>query len=186
MLARARGDNMGRGSKGVILGVAAAASLALAACNPVAKINGGESQVERFHAAYGRGDRDALYAMTGPQFRATTTRPQFDSLIDVVSVRLGPVRSSERTGFNVNTTTSGTYTTIVMTTHFAKGDGEENFVFTGDGDAMILEGWHVTSPNLMLTADDVADERASDAAGEPPDKSRPPEFVGMAPRKGSN
>jgi len=150
----------------------------LAACNPVANVNAGDDQIERFHAAYGRGDHDALYAMTGPQFHATTTKAQFDQMFDVMDVRLGRVKSSERTGFNVNTNTAGTFTTVVMTTHFAKGDGQEQFVFTGDGDAMVLEGWHVTSPNLMLTPEDVADERV--------DQSRPPELIEMAPQKGSN
>ena len=27
---------------------------------------------------------------------------------------------------------------------------------------MTLEGWHVNSPNLMLTAEDIADERTRD------------------------
>jgi hypothetical protein len=145
--------------------------LLLGACNPVANVKGGESQVEKFHVAYSRGDRDALYAMTGPQFRATTSRAQFDDLIDVVSVRLGAVTGSERTGFNVNANTGGTFTSITMTTHFAKGDGVESFVFTGSGDEMTLEGWHVESPRLMLTADDVADERA---------EARPPPVVVQA------
>ena len=139
--------------------------LALAACNPIAQVEAGDSQVAKFHAAYSRGDRDALYAMTGRQFRATTSRAQLDDLIEVVGSRLGAVRSSERTGFNVNSNTEGTFTSITMTTHFAKGDGQENFVFSGSGDAMTLEGWHVESPRLMVTADDVADERAE---GAPP------------------
>jgi hypothetical protein len=165
-------------SKHVILGGLAAATLGLAACNPVANLNGGEDEIERIHAAYGRGDHDALYAMTGPAFRRITSRAQFESMLDVFDVRLGAVKSTERTGFNVNTNPSGTFTTIVMSTHFAKGDGQDEFVFSGDGDAMVLEGWHINSPNLMLTAEDVADERV--------DRSRPPELIEMVPQKGSN
>ena len=155
---------MTRKTGALVRAATGAAFLLLGACNPVANVSEGDSLVEKFHAAYSRGDRDALYAMTGRQFRATTSRAQFDDLIDVVSVRLGAVSDSERTGFNVNTNTDGTFTSITMTTHFAKGDGVESFVFTGSGDEMALEGWHVQSPRLMLTADDVADERAGDAA----------------------
>jgi hypothetical protein len=162
--------------KGSIWAVITAAILALAACNPVANLNAGDSQITKFHAAYSRGDASAIYAMTGPQLRATASHAQFAELLDVVKVRLGAVKSSERTGFNVNTNTAGTFTTIIMSTHFAKGDGQENFVFSGKGDEMKLEGWHVESPRLMLTADDVADERG-DAAPAP--------VVLVAPPKGS-
>ena len=155
----------------------AATLLVLAACNPMAQIKDGDSQVEKFHSAYARGDRDALYAMTGRTFRTTTSRSQFDDLIDVVSVRLGAITSSERIGFNVNSNADGTFTSITMTTHFAKGDGQENFVFSGSGDAMRLEGWHVQAPQLELTADDIADERAK---GVPS-----PVVVRAAPTKGA-
>lgn len=157
--------------------VITSAALALAACNPVANLNAGDSQVAKFHAAYARGDAGAIYAMTGPQFRATTSRAQMDELVDVVKVRLGAVRSSERTSFNINTNPAGTFTTIIMSTHFTKGDGQENFVFSGKGDEMKLEGWHVQSPNLMLTADDIADERSGTAPA--------PVVVEVAPPRGS-
>jgi hypothetical protein len=138
--------------------VAAGATL-LAGCNPVANLNAGDSEIEKFHAAYSRGNHQALYAMTGPQIRSGTSEAQFDAMLDVFDVRLGPVKSSERTSFNVNTTPAGTFTTIVMSTQFVKGDGQETFVFSGNGDEMTLEGWHVNSPNLMLTPEDIADER---------------------------
>lgn len=153
-------------AKRLIGAVIAAAMLALAACNPVANLNGADGQIAKIHAAYSRGDAGAIYAMTGPQFRASFTRAQMDQLVDVLNVRLGAVRSSERVNFNVNTNSDGTFTTIIMATQFAKGAGQENFVFSGDGDKMKLEGWHVQSPNLMLTADDIADERG-DAAPAP-------------------
>ena len=161
-------------AKGLIWAVIIAATLALAACNPVANLNAADSQIAKIHAAYSRGNAGAIYAMTGPQFRATFSRAQMDQLVDVLNVRLGAIRSSERTSFNVNTNPAGTFTTIIMSTKFAKGDGQENFVFSGDGNEMKLEGWHVTSPRLMLTADDIADERG-DAAPAPVQLVAPPE-----------
>ena len=150
---------MARTAHGLYWAAIAAAALTLAACNPLDNLNAGDSQIAKFHAAYSRGDGQANYAMTGPQFRSTTNRAQFGDLLDVVNVRLGAVRSSERTSFNVNATPAGTFTTISMSTQFAKGVGQETFVFSGKGDEMKLEGWHVNSPRLMLTADDIADER---------------------------
>lgn len=164
-------------AKGLMSAAITAAALALAACNPVANVNAGDSQITKFHAAYSRGDADAIYAMTGQEFRATTSSAQIGELLDVVNVRLGAIRSSERIGFNVNTNPSGTFTTIIMSTHFAKGDGRENFVFSGKGDEMKLQGWHVESPRLMLTAADVADERGAAA---------PAPVVLVAPPPGSS
>jgi hypothetical protein len=166
-------------AKGLMCAAIAAAILALAACNPVANLNAGDSQIAKFHAAYSRGDAGAIYAMTGPQFRATTSRAQMDDLVDVFSVRLGAVRSSERTSFNVNSNPSGTFTTIIMATQFAKGQGQEDFIFSGKGDEMKLEGWHVHSPNLALTPDDIADERGEAGPAPvvlvaPPDASAAP------------
>ena len=164
-------------AKRLVGAVIAAAMFALVACNPVANLNGADDQIANIHVAYSRRDAGAIYAMTGPQFRASFTRAQMDQLVDVLNVRLGAVRSTEWTSFNVNTNPDGTFTTIIMATQFAKGAGQENFVFSGDGDEMKLEGWHVQSPNLMLTAEDIADER-EDAAPAPVE-------VRAAPRNGS-
>jgi hypothetical protein len=160
-------------AKGLMWAVITAATLALAACNPVANLNAADSQIAKIHAAYSRGNAGAIYAMTGPQFRASFSRAQMDELVDVLNVRLGAIKSSERTSFNVNTTPAGTFTTITMSTQFAKGDGQEDFVFSGKGDDMKLEGWHVQSPRLMLTADDIADERG-DAVPAPVMMVAPP------------
>ena len=143
-------------------------TLTLAACNPVAAFNDSEAQVTRFHQALTRGDNEALYAMTGSEFRRTTNRAQFDDLLTVIDARLGAVQSSERTNFNVNTVNGNTITTIVMNSRFEKGEGQENFVFSGTGEDMRLEGWHVLSPQLALTAADVADEQGGNGKTPPP------------------
>jgi len=144
--------------------LAIASALVLAACNPVAALDDSEARIARFHDGLARGDGEALYRMTGAEFRATTTRAQFDDLLTVVATRLGTVEASERTNFNVNSNNGTTFTTVVMNTRFAQGEGQETFVFKGTGEDMQLAGWHVTSPRLTLTAAAVADEQAVGAA----------------------
>ncbi|WP_271078145.1 hypothetical protein [Aurantiacibacter sp. MUD61] len=134
----------------------ALAALLLAACNPVANMNEGEDRIADFQAAYSDGNSDALWAMVGPEFREVTSREEFDDLITVVSARLGPIESSEREGFNVNTNTGGTFTTVQMATQFEQGDGVEVYMFQGNGDDMRLVGWNVNSQRLMVTPEDIA------------------------------
>src|SRR6185437_5772115 len=114
-------------------------ALFLAACNPDANMHQGEAQIERFHQVYSSGNADALYALTGPTFHKLAPRKQFQDLFDVLSSRLGPVKSSARQGFTVNTSTGGTVTNISMDTQFEQGEGTETFTFFGNGDAMKLE-----------------------------------------------
>lgn len=135
------------------------AALFLAACNPAANLKQGDAQIERFHQVYSSGNIDALYALTGPKFHELATPRQFHDLFDVVNSRLGPVKSSQRQGFGVNTTTEGTFTNITMDTQFEQGEGIETFTFMGSGDDMKLEGWHVNSNRLLVTPEDLAREQ---------------------------
>ncbi|MGZ5826406.1 MAG: hypothetical protein ACXWIO_10390 [Croceibacterium sp.] len=134
-------------------------ALLVTACNPIANMHEGETQIERFHQLYSSGSVDALYAMTGPRFHEATTRKQFQDMFDVLNSRLGRIKSSQREGFRVNTNGSGTVTNVGMKTRFEQGLGFETFTFFGDGDDMKLEGWHVDSNRLTITADDLARER---------------------------
>ncbi len=130
----------------------------LGACNPVANFEEGGKSVERWQELYNAGDRDRLWGMTGKEFREVTSREQLNDLYTVVSARMGKVQSSERSGFNVNSTPAGTRTVIGMNTQFEQGEGTETFTFIGQGEDMKVIGWTVNSPRLTLTPDDVADE----------------------------
>ena len=145
-------------------------ALVLAACNPVANYNAGDEKIAEFQEAYSRGDGDALFAMTGPQFREITTREQFDELLAIFDARLGPVESSERAGFNVTTNTGGTFTVVQMQTEFEQGPGMETYTFLGNGEDMQLVGWNVESQRLLITADDLAgapEQQTADTELEP-------------------
>lgn len=122
--------------------------LLLAACNPVVNYHGAKAQVARFHDLYDKGEVKELYAMTGSQFRQTTTLARFKDIVDTVHSSLGEITSSKQESFTVNTTNGTTRTSIVMDTQFARGKGRELFIFIGNGDAMHLEGWHVESDKL--------------------------------------
>ncbi|MAY20279.1 MAG: hypothetical protein CL955_06640 [Erythrobacteraceae bacterium] len=129
--------------------VAALSALFLAACNPMAQLDKGESTIIEFHETYNEGNAQALYGLTSDEFRGATTPEQMQALVDLVTERMGAVESTEREGFNINTNNGLTETTVTMKTQFAKGEGTETFTFYGSGDDMRLVGWHVDSPNFM-------------------------------------
>lgn len=142
---------------------AALIALLLAACNPMAQLDGAEEQITRYHATYNSGDTRALYGLTSEEFRGATTLEQMEGLVALVSERMGPVQSTERASFNLNSDNGLTVSTIVMTTQFEKGEGTETYVFHGTGEDLRLVSWHVDSPNF----EDVPVAEEAEAEAEP-------------------
>ncbi len=137
--------------------IAALAGLLLAACNPMAQLEGAEQQIAEFHATYNEGDARALYGATAQEFRDVTPIGDMNELVAFVTERMGKVESAERAGFNVNSENGVTRTTVTMTTQFEKGEATETFVFQGGGEDMGLVGWNVDSPNFQDDADQQAE-----------------------------
>ena len=129
--------------------IGAAVLLMAAACNPVANLSQGESQIAQFHDRYARGEYQAIYNATGRQFREVTRADQFTDLMRVINERLGALRSTERSGFNVNSTPGGTTTTVVMDSIYEQGAAREIFTFHGNGEDMELVGWNIQSDRLV-------------------------------------
>ncbi len=140
------------------------APLFLAACNPMAQLDGAESKIAQFHKVYNDGDARVLYGMTGEQFRAATTPQQMDELIALVAGRMGKVESSERAGFNINSDNGVNMTVVTMTTQFEKGEAEEVFTFQGSGEEMQMVGWNVESDNFLNEAEGAAEDSAPEAS----------------------
>jgi hypothetical protein len=128
---------------------------ALAACNPAANLGEAADQIDRYQFHYTMGEFDDMYAMTGPAFREAAGRDQFGDFVRVVSTRLGPIESTERVNFNVNTSPTGTLTVVTMRTRFEQGDGTETYTFSGHGEGMKIEGWKVNSQRLMVSAQEL-------------------------------
>ncbi|WP_299193067.1 hypothetical protein [uncultured Erythrobacter sp.] len=135
-------------------------ALLLAACNPMAQLDGATEEIERFHSTYNQGDARALYGQTGQEFRDVTAPEDMDALIEHVTEFMGKMESTSREGFNINTNNGMTTTVVTMKTVFEKGEAIETFTFRGQGEDLRLVGWNVDSPNFMV-------EPATDSAPEP-------------------
>ncbi len=131
------------------------AALALGACNPLANLEVAEQRVESFERAYSSGNVDQLWRMTGKQFREETSKQEFADRNQILSTRLGGIKSSERTNFNVNTANGVTTTLVAMDTDFERGEGMQVFTFIGQAEDMKLVRWDVESPLLKVTIDDL-------------------------------
>ncbi|MEM9086257.1 MAG: hypothetical protein AAGB23_10080 [Pseudomonadota bacterium] len=139
-------------------------ALGLGACNPVENIDEAADQIDRFQSHFSYGDVDEMYLMASPSFRKSTSLAELRDQVGVISLRLGPVETTERTSFNINTTPAGTRTVITMQTRFEQGEGVETYTFVGNGENMRLEGWNVNSNRLMITADDMEALQAMQSA----------------------
>ena len=142
--------------------------VALSACNPIANIDGAENKIKEFQKVYNDGKPDALYRMTGDQFKKISSREEFQTIYDVIDARLGQVATSERINFNLNSNNGVTTTVIVMETSFEQGEGTETYTFHGHREDMQLVGWQVNSPRLMFTAEDLA--KLNENESEQPEK----------------
>ncbi len=133
--------------------VAAAFAMLLAACNPMAQLDGVEEKVEQFQQTYNSGDAEALYGLTSDEFRSVTTPEEMEALVALVTEKMGGVESSERTGFNIDAQTDVTTTVVTMNTAFERGEGVETFTFHGQGGDIRLVGWNVESDNFLEDAE---------------------------------
>ena len=128
--------------------IVVAAVLALTACNGIEDTNAAEEQVAAFHAAFDAGQAGPLWDRSAPTMKEITPRPQFVALLAEMRQRLGNVKSTDQTGWNVNYDTDGSQVTLTYETEFANGQGTETFIFDTE-DPPHLMGWHVESPVLL-------------------------------------
>jgi uncharacterized protein DUF3887 len=109
-----------------------------------------ESSVEQIHNQYNAGRLDEVYAQADEEFRKSTSEKDFLTLFEAVHRKLGAVKQSEQSGWNVNATTSGVIVTLAYDVDFDEGKGTEQFVFrVNNGKAMLLN-YNVNSPLLII------------------------------------
>jgi hypothetical protein len=126
-----------------LLGIA----LTLGSCQAAGDMDAAEKQVAAFHRAYDAGNYGAIWDGSAPAMKQVTTRQQLVGLMDTFGHRLGPVKSTTRTGFNVNYATGGSQVTLVYQTEFANGEATETFVYDTSDPPRLL-GWHFEVPSL--------------------------------------
>ncbi len=105
-----------------------------------------EGSVAQFHKQFNARQFREIYNKSAEQMKNAATESQFVSLLEGTRRKLGSVEGSRQQRWNVNTTTNGTFATLVYNTDFSEGKGTESFVFSIGSDEAKLVGYHVESP----------------------------------------
>lgn len=130
-------------------GLGVAAAVVLGGCALSGDVSAATKGVDGFHQQLNTGHYEQLYAAAAPAFKATTSEAKFDALLDMIQRKLGRFRSDKVTGWHVNATTGGTFTSLAVTSTYADGQAQEQFVFLMNGSRASLINFQINSPALM-------------------------------------
>lgn len=122
----------------------------LCGCSMSADTALAEQAVPKFHEQLDAGSFDAIYEASAADLKQITTRQDFVAFLEAVHRKLGQTKGSDRTGWNVNYHTSGSFVTLTYKTIFDGGPAEEQFVFRLQDKAALLVGYHISSTALIL------------------------------------
>lgn len=129
--------------------LAAAACTALLAACSFGSTESAEAAVHDFHRQFSAQSFGEVYAGSDQALKETATAEGFATFMQGLYEKVGAVRETRRTGWNVNVGTSGRIVTLDYETEFANGHGTERFIFRLDGDRARLQGYNLTSPLLI-------------------------------------
>ena len=110
----------------------------------------GERAVERFHDLSAAERYSEIYVDTTEDFREAATEPEFVEFLGAIRRKLGNVRQSELTGFEVNYSSSGTAIWLSYDTEYELGVATEQFVWVTEGEKTLLESYQIDSKDLIL------------------------------------
>jgi hypothetical protein len=123
----------------------------LSSCGSGKSVGIAAQGVEQFHSDFNSEQYAAMYAAADEGFRKASSEADFLSLLQAVHRKLGKVQSSQRTNFQVGMSTGqGTVVTLVYTTNFDQGVGNEQFLWHMRDDQPVLLGYHINSNALIV------------------------------------
>jgi len=130
------------------LGLACIA-FALASCQAGEDTDAAQAEVAAFHRDYDAERFAAVFEKSGSQLKEITPRAQFLDFMMAVRAKLGAVKSTEQTGWNVNYNNGGGQVTLTFQTVFANGEGTETFVYDSASPPRLI-GYNVNAPALVV------------------------------------
>jgi uncharacterized lipoprotein YehR (DUF1307 family) len=106
-----------------------------------------ESEIEKFHAQYNAKQFREIYSQSDDGFKKSVTESQLIEMLEKIDRKLGAVKKSSSSNWNVKTTNDGTFETITCEVEFAAGKGTEEFMFRIINDKARLYNYEVNSPD---------------------------------------
>ena len=108
-----------------------------------------EAQIPAFHDRLNAKRFEEIYITAGDEFRSAATKENALALFAAVQKKLGKVRNSSTTKWNVRTFNFVTTVVLVVDTDFEQGKGTETFTFRVSGDTATLVGYNINSLDMM-------------------------------------
>jgi hypothetical protein len=124
--------------------------LLLVGCSAGADTQSAERAAVQFHQLLNAGDASTIYDTSADAFKRAEPKAHFAVFLAAVHRKLGDASDSKPQNTNVNYTTNGQFITLVYNTKFSSGTGAETFVYSMDGGAPKLVGYHINSEALIL------------------------------------
>jgi hypothetical protein len=122
---------------------------ALSACSSGEQMATAEREVAAFRQLWESQQFAKIHANGSDELRKSVSEADLAKILAVIAAKLGRVKSSQKSGWNVNFHTSGTFVTLGFNTDFEKGAGTEQFVYhVSDGKAKLVS-YNVNSPALL-------------------------------------
>ena len=109
----------------------------------------GEGGVVQFHNQFNALQYKQIYAGASEAFRKSATEADVIALFETLHTKLGNMKQSTQSGWQVNSTDVGTTVSLDYSTDFAEGNGTEKFVFLVTGEKASLFNYNVNSPLLV-------------------------------------
>ena len=148
---RALGDHNLGGTMKLGASICVAMILAvLVGCSSSKDLSSAESLVSQFHTALSNQQLSEISAQCDDNLKKADIAPRLEALLGVIGRKLGRVTNTNRTGWRVNYGTGGEQITLQYQTKFEKGSGVEDFVYVVRGGKTLLNGYHITSDELIL------------------------------------
>ena len=118
-------------------------------CSMMKDSKAAEPVVEKFHTQFNAKQFNEIYSDSGDQMKDAATEKQLVDLLDAVYRKLGTYKSSKTVSWHVNSGPLTSMVTIVCDTEFSDGKGTEQFVVSVSGDTAKLEGYNISSNDLI-------------------------------------
>lgn len=116
----------------------------LSGCSAGQDIELAQGEVARFHQMLDSGRFAEIYTAAGPEIRNDMDQAEFVGFLTGVHNALGSVAEAKSIGWHVNYGTGGNRVTLTYDTRFARGSGQEEFVYDLAGNNAKLAGYHIT------------------------------------------
>lgn len=122
---------------------------ALSSCSLTKGKGIAERGVAQFHDQLNASRFHDIYVQSDDGFRKAVSEAEAVALFEAIRRKLGTVKNSTQTVWNVNATTSGTMVSLAYDVEFSEGKGTEQFIFHVTGDKALLLNYNVNSPLLI-------------------------------------